>query len=175
MNKRIPQAWSQNQLAYLIAGTIFLFQLGYTKNAQADSGDSVLVTDQYRKLIAAENDRDTLTIKSLLFRSPGTLLVAKTQTKEEGGWAGFWGDKTVMQHLTAMVSGGTFKISPNFEKLRTFFIKPDVAEVYAPVQISVSYAGQNPVPRPFLMVTIWIKENKEWKMQSDIAIPVPQG
>jgi hypothetical protein len=42
------------------------------------------------------------------------------------------------------------------------------------VKISVSYAGQTPVPKPFLMIVMWVKEGQEWKMATDIAIPIPQ-
>jgi hypothetical protein len=53
------------------------------------------------------------------------------------------------------------------------FIKPDIAETYAPVDISVAYGGQNPVPRQFIMVLVWIHTAKGWKMTTDIPIPVP--
>jgi len=175
MNRSRSFNGSRKYLAVATAGISLLLQLMNINTAKAGSGDSIRVTEQYKKLITAENDRDTLTIKGLLYRSQGTLLVAKTQTKDEGGWAGFWGDNTVMQHLTSMITSGVFRIDPNCQKLRTFFIKPDIAEIYAPVQIAVSYAGQNPVPRQFVMVTVWIKVKNEWKMQSDIAIPVPQS
>lgn len=164
----------KNKLYTIGAISIFLQFAGIHPGSAATT-DSVRVAEQYKKLINAENTRDTMTIKNLLYTSPGTLLVAKTKTKEEGGWAGFWGNDTVLQHLTAMVTGGTFEITPDYQKERIYFINPDVAELYAPVRIAVSYAGQNPVPRPFVMVAIWVKVENEWKMQSDIAIPVPQS
>jgi hypothetical protein len=37
----------------------------------------------------------------------------------------------------------------------------------------VAYAGQNPIPRPFIMVLLWIKTTHGWKMATDIPIPVP--
>ena len=42
-----------------------------------------------------------------------------------------------------------------------------------PVKITVGYAGQQAVPRPFLLVMDWVKVGEGWKMASDIAIPVP--
>jgi hypothetical protein len=37
----------------------------------------------------------------------------------------------------------------------------------------VAYGGQNPVPKPFVMVLLWIKTSQGWKMTTDIPIPVP--
>jgi hypothetical protein len=41
------------------------------------------------------------------------------------------------------------------------------------VKITVAYGGQNPVPKPFIMVLVWIKTPKGWKMTTDIPIPIP--
>jgi hypothetical protein len=48
-----------------------------------------------------------------------------------------------------------------------------VAETYAPVLITVAYAGQTPVPKPFLMIVDWIRTPAGWKMATDIALPIP--
>jgi hypothetical protein len=41
------------------------------------------------------------------------------------------------------------------------------------MNITVSYAGQDGTPRPFLMIVYWIKVAKEWKVASEIILPVP--
>jgi hypothetical protein len=41
------------------------------------------------------------------------------------------------------------------------------------MNITVSYAGQDGTPRPFLMVIDWIKVAKDWKVASEIILPVP--
>jgi hypothetical protein len=38
---------------------------------------------------------------------------------------------------------------------------------------AVSYAGQTPLPKPFLIIMDWIRTRDGWRMASDIAIPVP--
>jgi hypothetical protein len=52
-------------------------------------------------------------------------------------------------------------------------LTPDVAESYAPMNITVSYAGQEGTPKPFLMIINWIKIGKHWKVASEIILPVP--
>jgi hypothetical protein len=151
---------------------ISLFSFNVSK---ANGNDSLIISQSYHNLINAENKHDAVTVKAMLYDSPGTLLVAKTKTKEEGGWAGFWGKEIVGQHLEALITGGVFEISPDYVAEKIVFIKPDVAELYVPVKIAVSYAGQVPTAKPFLMIIIWIREKDGWKIQSDVAIPVPQS
>jgi len=64
-------------------------------------------------------------------------------------------------------------LTPITPKKKVVFITPEIAETYAPVRITVAYAGQNPVPKPFVMVLLWIKTANGWKMTTDIPIPVP--
>ena len=52
-------------------------------------------------------------------------------------------------------------------------LTPDVAETYAPVQITVAYAGQSPVPKPFLVILEWVRTPQGWRMATDIALPIP--
>jgi hypothetical protein len=66
-----------------------------------------------------------------------------------------------------------FRIDPIYEEEKVVFITPEIAETYAPVRIAVAYGSQNPVPKPFVVVLIWIKTPKGWKMTTDIQIPVP--
>ena len=61
----------------------------------------------------------------------------------------------------------------NYDEEKVVFITADIAETYAPVRITVAYAGQNPVPKPFVMVLLWIKTADGWKMTTDIPISVP--
>jgi hypothetical protein len=41
------------------------------------------------------------------------------------------------------------------------------------MNITVSDAGQDRTPNPFLMVINWIKVGKDWKVASEIILPVP--
>ena len=54
-----------------------------------------------------------------------------------------------------------------------FGLTRDMAETYAPMTITVSYTGQDGTPKPFLMIINWIKVGKDWKVASEIILPVP--
>jgi hypothetical protein len=41
------------------------------------------------------------------------------------------------------------------------------------VTIAVSYAGQDGTPKPFLMIVDWLKVGSDWKIASEIIVPVP--
>jgi hypothetical protein len=126
----------------------------------------------YHKLIDAENRHDVAEVRTMVWDSPSTLFVAKTATAAEGNWAGFWGKEVVLQHFSDLYSG-TFVMDPDYSKLKTVGFTADVAETYVPLKISVAYAGQTPIPKPFLMIVNWVRTPAGWKMATDVALPVP--
>ena len=126
------------------------------------------IRDLYKHLIDAENGHDLPAVRDLVWNSPSTLFVAKAPV----GWHGYWGIDDVMRHLHDMYQQ-PFHIDPIYEEERVVFITPEIAETYAPVRICVAYGGQNPVPKPFIMVLVWLHTAQGWKMTTDIPIPVP--
>jgi hypothetical protein len=40
------------------------------------------------------------------------------------------------------------------------------------MNITVSYAGQDGTARPFLMIINWLRVGKDWKVASEIILPV---
>jgi hypothetical protein len=126
----------------------------------------------YHRLIDAENRHDIAEVRTMLWDSPSALFVAKTATPAEGNWAGFWGAEVVLQHLADLYSG-TFVMAPDYDRVKTVGLSADVALTYAPLNISVAYAGQTPTPKPFLMIVNWVRTSAGWKMATDIALPIP--
>jgi hypothetical protein len=127
----------------------------------------------YKQLIDAENQHDIVAVKQMVWVSPNALFVAKTATPAEGNWAGFWGTDVVLQHLEDLYKAGPFQIDPDYDKEKVVALSRDVAETYVPVNITVAYAGQTPVPKPFLMILEWVRTPAGWRMATDIALPIP--
>jgi len=127
----------------------------------------------YKQLIDAEDRHDLATVRAMVWKSPSALFVAKTATPAEGNWAGFWGTDVVVTHIGDLFSAGSFHIDPDYAKEKVVGLTRDVAETYAPVAISVAYAGQTPVPKPFIMILDWIRTPGGWRMATDIALPIP--
>ena len=135
---------------------------------------TALLDARYRALIDAENRHDVDAVRSFVWCSPNALFVAKTATAAEGGWAGFWGTDTVVEHFRELYRG-TFVMRPDYARVKTVEITNDVAETYAPLTIAVSYAGQTGLPKPFLMIVTWVRTPEGWKMATDVALPIPDA
>jgi hypothetical protein len=102
----------------------------------------------YKQLIEAENAHDIAAVGRFVWKSPSALFVAKTKTPAEGNWAGFWGSDNVINHLNELYQG-TFRMTPDYASEKVVLLSHDVAQTYAPLQISVGYAGQSGTPKPF--------------------------
>src|SRR5262252_7434824 len=98
------------------------------------------------------------------------LIVAETATEAEGNWAGFWGTEIVLQHLDDLYKAGPFHIEPDYDREKIVALSRDVVETYVPVSITVTYGGQVPVPKPFLMILEWVRTTDGWRMATDIAL-----
>jgi hypothetical protein len=109
----------------------------------------------------------------VFWQSPSVLLVAKSAVASEGAWAGFWGNEAVDRKLHDIAASGPVVLTPDLSQLKVVGLTNDVAESYAPLTITVSYAGQDGTPKPFLMVIDWIKVEQDWKVASEIILPVP--
>jgi hypothetical protein len=131
------------------------------------------VQDLSKRLMDAENRKDFPAVQQMVWNSPSALFVAKTATAAEGNWAGFWGHDVVVQHLHDVIFGGPFHMEGDYTKARVVALSRDVVETYVPTQITVGYAGQTAVPKPFLILIDWVWTSAGWKMASDIAIPIP--
>ncbi|MEJ1975618.1 MAG: hypothetical protein WDN49_05535 [Acetobacteraceae bacterium] len=128
---------------------------------------------QFHTLMDLANRHDIKTLHDMFWQSPSVLLVAKSADPAEGNWAGFWGNAAVDQKLHDIATSGPVVLAPDYAKLKVVGLTQDVAESYAPLTITVSYAGQDGTPKPFLMILNWIRIDQAWKIASEIILPVP--
>ncbi len=131
------------------------------------------IKSQFGKLMELANKHDFKALHGMFWQSPSTLLVAKSAIPSEGNWAGFWGNEAIDQKLHDIGTSGPVVLEPDYSKLRVVGLTSDVAESYVPMNITVSYAGQSGAPKPFLMIINWLSVGKDWKIASEIILPVP--
>ena len=131
------------------------------------------IRSRFSELIEMANRHDLNAIHEMFWQSPSALLVAKSAIPSEGNWAGFWGNDAIDRKLRDIAGSGPVVLTPDLSKLKVVGLTPELAESYAPMNIAVSYAGQDGTPKPFLMIINWIKVAKEWKIASEIILPVP--
>src|SRR5262249_32445381 len=125
--------------AMLVASAVLLFACVSVPSETPEAE----IKRAYKDLIDAENKHDLVAVRAMVWKSSSTLFVAKAPV----GWHGYWGIDDVVGHLRDMYQG-PFRIDPVYEEEKVVFLKSDFAETYAPVKITVAYAGQNPVPKP---------------------------
>jgi hypothetical protein len=131
------------------------------------------IKSDFGRLMELANNHDFKALHGMFWQSPSALLVAKSAIPSEGNWAGFWGNEAIDQKLHDIGSSGPVVLVPDYSKLRVVGLTRDVAESYVPMNITVSYAGQDGTPRPFLMIIDWLRVGKDWKVASEIILPVP--
>lgn len=131
------------------------------------------IKSKFGRLMKLANNHDLKALHGMFWQSPSTLLVAKSAIQSEGNWAGFWGNEAVDQKLHDIGSSGPVVLEPDYSKLKVVGLTRDVVESYVPMNITVSYAGQDGTARPFLMIINWLRVGKDWKVASEIILPVP--
>jgi hypothetical protein len=131
------------------------------------------IESRFGKLMELANKHDIKGLHAMFWQSPSTLLVAKSAVPSEGNWAGFWGKDAIDQKLHDIAASGPVVLTPDLTKLKVVGLTRDIMESYAPMEITVSYAGQDGTPKPFLMIITWKKIAKDWKVASEIILPVP--
>jgi len=131
------------------------------------------VKGRFNELIRLANKHDLNSLHNLFWQSPSALLVAKSAVPAEGNWAGYWGNAAIDKKLHDIAGSGPVVLTPDEQKLKVVGLTRDVAQSYAPVTITVSYAGQDGTPKPFLLIVNWLKVKTEWKVASEIILPVP--
>jgi len=128
---------------------------------------------EFTRLMDLANQHDFKGLHAMFWQSPSALLVAKSAVPAEGNWAGFWGNEAIDRKLHDIGTSGPVVLEPDYTRLKIVGLTPDVAESYAPMNITVSYAGQDGTPKPFLMIIDWLHIGKDWKVASEIILPVP--
>ncbi|MBM2714190.1 hypothetical protein JQK88_23840 [Mesorhizobium caraganae] len=139
-----------------------------------DPSTLTIIRSQFTKVMELANQHDVNALHEMFWQSPSALIVAKSANpSSEGNWAGFWGNEAIDQKLRAIAASGPVVLQPDFSRLKVVGLTHDVAESYAPITITVSYAGQDGTPKPFLMIMNWIMVAKDWKIASEVILPVP--
>jgi len=131
------------------------------------------IRSEFSRLMELANRHDLHALHDMFWHSPSVLLVAKSAVPSDGNWAGFWGNDAVDRKLHDIAASGPVVLRPDLSKLRVVVLTSDVAQSYVPLSITVSYAGQDRTPKPFLMIIEWIKVGSDWKIASEIILPVP--
>ncbi len=166
----------KKRLALLIATALSTMAVTAAPAASAEPLDAATlntIKSQFGRLMELANNHDFKALHEMFWQSPSTLLVAKSAIPSEGTGPAFWGNEAIDQKLHDIGSSGPVVLEPDYSKLKIVGLTRDVAESYVPMNITVSYAGQDGTARPFLMIINWLRVGEDWKVASEIILPVP--
>jgi hypothetical protein len=174
--RRLP-----NMQKAIVAATISLVAVFADSQSDPEIGHQDALTlsalstvrSRFVELMNLANRHDLEALHAMFWQSPSALLVAKSAEPSEGNWAGYWGNEAIDQKLHDIAASGPVVLQPNYSKLKIVALTPQIVESYAPLNITVSYAGQDGTPRPFLIIIDWIKVGELWKVATEIILPVP--
>lgn len=158
-------------LAAVATGSVAASAAAYRDPLDAPALDTV--RSQFGKLMQLANKHDLKALHEMFWQSPSALLVAKNAISSEGNWAAVWGNEAIDRKLHDIATSGPAILELDYSRLKVVGLTKDLAESYVPITITVSYAGQDGTPKPFLMIINWIKVEKDWKVASEIILPVP--
>ena len=142
-------------LATLVVGSAVAAPATYKDPLDAPTLNTIGA--RFSRLMELANRHDIKAIHEMFWQSPSALLVAKSAIPAEGNWAGYWGNDAIDQKLSDIAASGGVVLTPDLTKLRVAGRTDKWAESYAPVNITVSYAGQDGTPKPFLVIVEWIR------------------
>ena len=161
------------------AFVIAIISAGISAAAPIAAGDPLdastlgKIKSQFSQLMDLANRHDIEAIHGMFWQSPSALLVAKSAVPSEGNWAGFWGNDAIDRKLHDIAASGPVVLTPDLSRFKVVGLTRELAQSYVPLTITVSYAGQDGTPKPFLLIIDWLKVGKDWKIASEIILPVP--
>ncbi len=120
-----------------------------TSTDPLDAQTLSVIKSNFSRLMDLANQHDLKALHGMFWHSPSVLLVAKSAVPSEGNWAGYWGNDAVDEKLRAIAGSGPVVLTPDLSKLKVVGLTSELAESYAPMNITVSYAGQDGTPKPF--------------------------
>lgn len=157
-------------LATLSAGSVSAAPVGPADPLLASALSTI--RSEFGTLMTLAKRHDIQGLRRMFWQSPSALLVAKSANPSEGLWAEVWGNSAIDQKLHDIAASGPVILQPDTSKFKVVGLPRETAESYVPA-ITVSYAGQDGAPKPFLLILNWIKVGTDWNVASEIILPVP--
>jgi hypothetical protein len=82
----------------------------------------------------------------------------------------FWGKPALIEHFKETFKG-VWKFEPNIEGIKIIPLTPDVAQVYAPTQITLGASEASARTAPFLVYEVAVRTSEGWRIASIVPVP----
>jgi hypothetical protein len=82
----------------------------------------------------------------------------------------FWGKPALIDHFKETFKG-VWKFEPNVESIKIIPLTADVAEVYAPTQVTVGASEASAKTAPFLVYEVAVRTAEGWRIAAIVPVP----
>jgi len=82
----------------------------------------------------------------------------------------FWGKTALINHFKETFKG-VWKFEPDVQAIKVIPLMPDVAQIYAPTQITLGASDASARTAPFLVYEIAVRTPEGWRIASIVPVP----
>ncbi|VVE25843.1 hypothetical protein PCA20602_03388 [Pandoraea capi] len=81
----------------------------------------------------------------------------------------YWGKAALVEHFRETFKG-VWKFEPDMAQLRIVALTPDVAQLYAPTQITLGHTDADARTAPYLVYEVAVRTTEGWRIGSIVPI-----
>jgi ketosteroid isomerase-like protein len=135
---------------------------------QFTEADRAQVKDVLLRQAAAASAHDIAALKQVLVTVPPghqdpIVMVARAYQ--------FWGKTALIDHFKETFKG-VWKFEPDVQAIKVIPLTPDVAQIYAPTQITLGASDASARTAPFLVYEVAVRTPEGWRIASIVPVPV---
>jgi len=82
----------------------------------------------------------------------------------------FWGKTALINHFKETFKG-VWKFEPDVQAIKVIPLTPDVAQIYAPTQITLGASDASARTAPFLVYEVAVRTPEGWRIASIVPVP----
>jgi hypothetical protein len=153
---------SRERIFATLAIALLLLTSSPARQASAAAEDEVRAA--FEQFVVVQNAHDVKTLPGLILDSPDFLWITRG--------AAVWGQAEAIKRFKALYAG-TWKLEPDMAAFRIVVLRPDLAQLYVPIDFTIGAPGQAAQTTRFLMNQTLVKGAQGWKVASILPIPVP--
>uniref|UniRef100_E1T9M4 DUF4440 domain-containing protein n=1 Tax=Burkholderia sp. (strain CCGE1003) TaxID=640512 RepID=E1T9M4_BURSG len=82
----------------------------------------------------------------------------------------FWGKAALIDHFKETFKG-VWKFEPDVQHIKVIPLTPDVAQIYAPTEITLGASSASATTAPFLVYEVAVRTPAGWRIASIVPVP----
>ncbi len=116
----------------------------------------------FEAFVKAQNAHDPRALEPLLLDSPKFLWITRGNA--------VWGRAEALKRFESLYAG-TWHLEPDFSDFQVVLAKPEVAQIFVPIEFTIGPPGQPAQISRFLMNQVLVRVDGAWRIASILPIP----